>query len=1038
MTCNLDASVSAAGCTLIYCNVRNRFVCHKELIEKAAQIGAGIIGYTEPNQAQSVRDRVILSNSEMAGAHTNRNLVGTATEWKTDDNFVSFKWQNIYFFCVYLSPNDKETELNAALTRLDIEMYYRKGPKIIFGDFNCRTEFCGDSKTEPRGRILEDWLIGNNLMCLNDKKVVRYTFSGHQGNSVPDLLLASSELKDKLSLEVSEKTLPGSDHHYLIIKVNSGTTQSAASTINGGWYLDNKKYAEYAKLVRSETIKSDRVSDLTPGKCREIIESASNQVFKRKDTVRRYKPAYWWNDEIKKIRKNVQKLTRKISALRGTRKELARLAEIAEEDRNFEEWSQMKSHVKYTDKIIRKTFELKKTAEKLLSKAILKSQSNNWKQLISDLDNDPWGTAYKIVKKKIKSPRTHDENTLSNAEIAEIITELFPAHDKNEWERPHFEEADVPPITEEELRDALKRLKTGKAPGPDCILPMQIKIYLETNIKSSLKMFNSLLIKAEFPKSWKEARLVLLPKPPKNGVKKYRPLCMLNTISKIMEYILYGRLLKQVKISDNQYGFMKGRSTLTAMQRLQQIFDDNAKTPWYRRDLLCAVGLDIKNAFNSLRWKDVIQSLEKQKVSPYLIAMIQSYLSDRKIIIGDITIDIFSGAAQGSILGPLLWILVYDDVIKTNSPEADKLGYADDVLLVIRAKNKHDLIEKSRHVTKQIKNKLDEKELTLEASKSEATLLSRKKVDKDAVVIVDNTPVPVKTSQKYIGFHLYKGLSMSHHVEQACKKAKRATASYRCLLPNVKGPSFLKRKLIVSAIMSIIFYGVTIWHSAMNFKKNSQTVRKTLRPLKRSLCMAYRTVSDTCLDMISGVPPADLLVEERVRRARKDQDANEIRSEIYAKWRERWTEDPGDIWFKTLVKNFDDWIYRDHGSPDYYISQFLSGHGCFGSYLCRMKIFDSSNCRMCKTPLHDSPKHAFFECESYKNEREVLEGLLDTEFRPDTVIGCMLESKEKWSHVHKYVRKILEERQPEYNDRGPKQVADVMSQDDSGISRAGN
>lgn len=79
---------------------------------------------------------------------------------------------------------------------------------------------------------------------------------------------------------------------------------------------------------------------------------------------------------------------------------------------------------------------------------------------------------------------------------------------------------------------------------------------------------------------------------------------------------------------------------------------------------MCIIGIDVKNAFNSLQWKDIIHELENQKVPPYLIALMQSYLTNRKVESGDLRFMVSSGSFQGSIIGPLLFNIVYDPVIK--------------------------------------------------------------------------------------------------------------------------------------------------------------------------------------------------------------------------------------------------------------------------------------------------------------------------------------------------------------------------------------
>lgn len=70
-----------------------------------------------------------------------------------------------------------------------------------------------------------------------------------------------------------------------------------------------------------------------------------------------------------------------------------------------------------------------------------------------------------------------------------------------------------------------------------------------------------------------------------------------------------------------------------------------------------------------------------------------------------------------------------------------------------------------------------------------------------------------------LGFQLGKFFNMGCHITTVCEKARRVARAYTCLLPNVRGPS-LKKKSMINAILSIIFYGIQIWHEGMKLKKN--------------------------------------------------------------------------------------------------------------------------------------------------------------------------------------------------------------------------
>ena len=124
-------------------------------------------------------------------------------------------------------------------------------------------------------------------------------------------------------------------------------------------------------------------------------------------------------------------------------------------------------------------------------------------------------------------------------------------------------------------------------------------------------------------------------------------------------------------------------------------------------------------------------------------------------------------------------------------------------------------------------------------------------------------------------------------------------------MPNLKGPSFYKKKMLIHAILAILFYGITVWIAALRWKQCNQEITKTLRPLKRSLVCGYSSVSNFALDVISGIPPTDLLLEQKVRRTRKE-DPQIIEEDIRLKWNDRWDKEVGNKWIRSVIPDLDE------------------------------------------------------------------------------------------------------------------------------------
>ena len=121
---------------------------------------------------------------------------------------------------------------------------------------------------------------------------------------------------------------------------------------------------------------------------------------------------------------------------------------------------------------------------------------------------------------------------------------------------------------------AADQISVRKAPGIDGVLPEVVEVYMKERPGSFTRMANSLLRTGEFPTRWKAARLALLPKPgkPTEDPSSYRPLCLLDTTGKAFETLVARRLTDELTakgvLSENQYGFRAGRSTVDAVREV--------------------------------------------------------------------------------------------------------------------------------------------------------------------------------------------------------------------------------------------------------------------------------------------------------------------------------------------------------------------------------------------------------------------------------------------------------------------------------------
>lgn len=400
-----------------------------------------------------------------------------------------------------------------------------------------------------------------------------------------------------------------------------------------------------------------------------------------------------------------------------------------------------------------------------LRNSIIKSQSLTWKKLCEDLNENVWGNGYKIVCKKFKINTTKSISTGSKLEAAR---KLFP----QQWNLPSINEAEVPLFTLDELLEVLTKIKNKKAPGPDGLVPEVVKLLIKTAPDFCLRLFNSLLLKGDFPDIWKTAQLVLIEKPKKSTDREqsYRPICLLDGMGKVLERLLKIRLEEEIVrkggLSPMQYGFTAGKSTIDAMLEVQKI----AKQAKNDKKLCALTMVDVRNAFNSCPWKGILNELKERNISDYLKNILANYLKNRKIKVDDIQYEMTCGVPQGSVLGPTLWNVYYDPIMRIQLPPNTKaIAYADDVVLLTIGSDKNNIELEVRLAMAKISNWMSLKQLALAPEKTEVIMLVSNRATPEVTIQVGETQIKSKESAKYLGVEFAGNMKMTTHIKESAE-----------------------------------------------------------------------------------------------------------------------------------------------------------------------------------------------------------------------------------------------------------------------------
>ena len=175
----------------------------------------------------------------------------------------------------------------------------------------------------------------------------------------------------------------------------------------------------------------------------------------------------------------------------------------------------------------------------------------------------------------------------------------------------------------------------------------------------------------------------------------YRPISILPSISKLLEKCIYNRLysfcLNNKILTDSQYGFRKNHSTAHALIELQ----DKILTAIHTNKFCIGIFMDLSKAFDVVDHKILLSKLEHYGVRGLPLSWFKSYLSNRSqyVVYNNSSSDFCSithGVPQGSILGPLLFLIYINDLIHSSN-KFDYIMYADDTTLIYSQPYNHNL-----------------------------------------------------------------------------------------------------------------------------------------------------------------------------------------------------------------------------------------------------------------------------------------------------------------------------------------------------------
>ena len=384
------------------------------------------------------------------------------------------------------------------------------------------------------------------------------------------------------------------------------------------------------------------------------------------------KETWWWNEEVQEsIRK----------------KRLAKKRwDMQRDEESKQEYKEMRREAK---------------------KEVAKAKNNAYDELYEELDSkEGERTLYRLARQRhqagkdvqqVRMMKDKDGKVMTDEEsVLRIWKEYYKGlmNEENERERRENDgervNLEVEKISKEEVRENMKMMKNGKAVGPDDI-PVEVwKCLGEIALEFLTKLYNRTMESERIPEEWRDS--ILIPifknKGDVQSCSKYRGIKLISHSMKLWERVVETRLRSELTFSEQQYGFMPGKSTTDALFALRVLMEKYREG---QKELHC-VFVDLEKAYDKVPKEEVWYCMRKSGLAEKYVRIVQDMYDDSitavRCAVGVTEgFEVKVGLRQGSALSPCLFVMVMDrmtDDIREEAPWTMK--FADDIVICSESK----------------------------------------------------------------------------------------------------------------------------------------------------------------------------------------------------------------------------------------------------------------------------------------------------------------------------------------------------------------
>ena len=330
-----------------------------------------------------------------------------------------------------------------------------------------------------------------------------------------------------------------------------------------------------------------------------------------------------------------------------------------------------------------------------------------------------------------------------------------------------------------------------------------------------------------FPNSLKKACVTpIFKEGDKTDINNYRPISVLPTFSKIYEKIVYKQLYEYLErnsyLDNNQYGFRANRSTSHAILNLLQYTYQNLDSS----KIVFSLFLDFRKAFDSVNHKILLSKLKIYGIRGIALDWFCSYLSERSqyVFINGSRSSVKKieyGVPQGSILGPLLFLIFINDITKS-SKLFNYILYADDSTLST-CFSEDELGSHSNLINEELKRVykwLCANKIAINETKTKYMIFTYNKNITMPLIKIGNNIISEASVIKYLGIHIDNHLNFTSHINVISSKISKSIGLLYKL--NKYLPYHVLKIIYSTLIHPYLIYGIEAWHST--FKNHTNKI----------------------------------------------------------------------------------------------------------------------------------------------------------------------------------------------------------------------